>query len=168
MDLLNELRLANVRNGLAYPHHDLCYFQSNFGHRASLGYFRIDAMPLRAVVHLLMNRRIVIVDGTAKDHQMSDALTYGVPTWCAVYNAALMVRPLRPCDWITDHAMAMAFSAAHRPLRHTIQKLAELYAPNGSSPSALIGQDRNVVLECHHGIDHDDRPERLAELMEPP
>lgn len=162
MEILSELRLANVRNGLAYPHHDLCYFQSNHGHRASLGYLRIDAMPLRAVVHLLLGSRIVIIDGTAKSHRISDALRFGVPTWCAAYNHALgFYRP--PCDWISDHAMEVARSPLHRPLRHNIQKLAELYASVRSAPPARIGvgQDYNVVLECHLGIEHDDRPERL-------
>lgn len=136
-------------------------------------------MPLRAIVHLLLGRRIVIVDGTAKARRASDALTYGVPTWCAAYNAALGFRS-PPCGWITDHAMVQARSDVHRQMRHTVIKLAEIYAPNGA-PAALIGwtvhpgmsstpsitfsPDANVILECHRGIDHDDRPEVLRQRM---
>lgn len=151
------LRLANVRNGLAYPHDDLCYFHSQHGHHASFGYFRIDAMPLSAVVHLLRGEQIVIVDAGSKN-RLTDALRFGVPTWCAVFNRAVRLWA-KPAPWFTREMARAAGSSAHRPLVQTIRKLSELY---GAVRPAVAGN--SILLECHVA-DHDDRPETLRALM---
>lgn len=157
---MKPLRLANVSNGLAYPHHDLCHFQSNHGHHASEGYFRLDAMPLRAVVQLLVGGQIVIVDAGVRG-RLTDALRFGVPTWCAVYNRAVMLNPgIRTCPWFTRAMACAAGSADHRPLVHTIRKLARVY---GGGRPAVIG--KNVLLECHGLVGHDDKPEALKDLL---
>lgn len=163
---LGALRLANVRNGLAYPHDDLCCFQSNHGHHAAEGYFRIDAMPLRAVVHLLVGGQVVVVDGGAKGDRLTDALRFGVPTWCAVYNRAVMDGSSIPtCPWFTSAIAEASRMARHRPLVQTIRKLAKLYGELGGHPArpAIVG--KNVLLECHGGIDHDDRPDELISRL---
>ena len=148
------IRLANVRNGLAYPHDGLCYFQSNHGHHAADGYFRIDAMPLDAVRLLLLGGQVVIVDAGRAD-RLTDALRFGVPTWCAVFNRAIQARIHSTCPWFTSDMLHAAWSARQRPLKQTIRKLAEVY---GASRPAVVG--KNILLECHR-CDHDDRPEVL-------
>ena len=154
---MKPLRLANVRNGLAYPHDDLCYFQSQHAHHAGEGYFRIDAMPLTAVRHLLLGGQLVIVDATRHPDRLSDALRFGVPTWCAVFNRAIGQR-VRPCDWWTREMQSVADWTHQRPVVQTIRKLAELYACAYTRP-AVIG--KSILLECHGGVDFDDR---VAEL----
>lgn len=155
------LRLANIRNGLAYPHDDVCHFQSQHGHHAAEGYFRIDAMPMRAVIHLLEGGQIVVVDAGVRN-RLTDALRFGLPTWCGVFNRAIRYRgaDLAPCSWYTDAMHRAAGSTRHRPLVQSIRKLAHLY---GWGRPAVIG--KTVLVECHGGIDHDDRPDVLAKRI---
>jgi hypothetical protein len=97
------LRLANISNGLHFPHDDVCCFQSQHAHRRSLGYFRIDAMPYRAVIHLLRGGVVEIIDATHKSKLLSEALRHGVPTWCIVMNRAMKFdyQNVRVCGWQT-------------------------------------------------------------------
>ena len=155
-----NLVLANIRNGLAYPHDDVCYFQSQFAHHKKLGYFRIDSMPYRAVIHLLCGGEITIVDATAKNKPLTDAQRKGVPTWCLVFNRALRYYDVKVCDWQTVDMVQVAHSRVHKPLVQAIRKLAEIY---GESGPAIIG--KNVHLVCHRGIEFDDKPELLASLV---
>lgn len=145
------LRLANIRNGLVYPHDDVCNFQSQHGHQLKCGYFRIDAMPYSAVIHLLRGGEIEIIDATRRDKPLSDALKFGVTTWCMVFNRALNCRGIRVCYWETREMRNAASSSIHRPLVQTIRKLAALY---GAEWPARIGI--NVHLACHSGATFDD------------
>lgn len=159
------LRLANMMNGLVYyPYLDVCYFQSNYGHHAADGYFRIDAVPFQAVIHLLKGGSITIVDATRKNKPLSDGLRFGVPTWCIVFNRALNFkgsRHIKVCGWQTPEMKGVALSSKHRSLVRTIRKLVKIY---GYKKPAVIGE--NIFVECHQGADFDDKPKRLREIIE--
>lgn len=154
--------LANISNGLVYPHDDVCHFQSNYGHSAKHGYFRIDSMPYRAVIHLLKGGTLEICDATAKRKKLTDGLKYGVPTWCIVFNRAINdkgSRHIKVCDWQTPEMKRVALSAKHKPLVQSIRKLIKIY---GFQYHAIIG--RNVKLICDNNINFDDKPKRIREL----
>jgi hypothetical protein len=155
------IRLANLSNGLAFPHDDICHFQSNWAHHCSLGYFRIDSMPLSAVRHLLTGGSITVVDGS-RHHRLSDALHFGVVTWCMVFNRALrpFIGSKDPiCTWETTAMTHAAMATGHRPLVHTIRKLVKLY---GATGPAVIG--RNVHLICHQ-VDFDDKVSEIRKRL---
>lgn len=155
--------LANISNGLVYEHDDVCHFQSNYGHSAKKGYFRIDSMPYSAVIHLLKGGTITIRDATANNKGLTDGLKYGVPTWCIVFNRAINgkgSRHIKVCDWQTPEMKRAALDAKHRPLVQSIRKLIKLY---GFRYHAIIG--RNVILECERRINFDDKPKRIKELI---
>jgi hypothetical protein len=153
------MRLANISNGLAFPHDDVCYFQSQYGHHCDrCGYFRLDSMPYRAVLHLLHGGTVTIVDGTRRHKPLTDALRYGVPTWCLVFNRAIGRRE-RVCEWQTPEMERVANSDMHDALKSTIRKLSHIFPP---TRSAIIGD--NILLECHQGCIFDDKPRRLAEV----
>jgi len=158
------MRLANMMNGFAFPpYDDICYFQSCYGHHASYGYFRIDAMPIKAVLHLLHGGNVTIVDATRKWKPLSDALKFGVPTWCIVFNRALNFegsRHIKVCDWQTPEMKKVALSKIHKPLVQTIRKLVKVF---GYQKPAIIGD--SVLLECHQGAIFDDKPKRLKEII---
>lgn len=147
------MTLANLSNGIVIEHDDICYFQSNYGHSAKLGYFRHDAMPLKAIAHLLTGGKVRIVDATRRTNRLSDALRFGVPTWCMVFNRAIR-KPARVCEWETLTMQGVANSKLHSAHVQTIRKLAKMY---GSCGPAVIGS--NVELLCVNGVDYDDRPE---------
>jgi hypothetical protein len=153
------MRLANMMNGLAYPPYDnVCYFQSCYGHHAGYGYFRIDSMPYNAVIYLLRGGQLTVIDATRKLKPLSDALKYGVPTWCLVFNRALgkEYRSIKVCDWQTPEMLNVALNSIHKPLVQTIRKLIKIY---GYRNPAIIG--KNVHLECHQEALFDDKPEML-------
>jgi len=158
------MRLANMMNGLAYPSYDdLCYFQSCYGHHASYGYFRIDAMPYKTVLQLLKGGQITIIDATRKKKPLSDALKFGVPTWCIVFNRALDFkgsRHIKVCDWQTPEMKKIALSRCHKPLVQTIRKLVKVF---GYQKPAIIGD--NIHLERHQNAVFDDKPKRLKQLV---
>ncbi len=167
MDVGSTLRLANMRNGLAFPHDAVCYFQSNHGHRMQTGYFRIDAMPYDAVIHLLRSGKVRIVDATRRRKQITDAQRMGIPTWCLVFNRALSdkaARAAKVCPWETPEMRHLAHHTdTHAALIATVRKLARLYGQPRPRP-CIIGE--NVLLECHQGFIADDQPRRLRELIE--
>jgi len=158
------MRIANMMNGLAYPpYNDICYFQSCYGHHASDGYFRIDSMPYNAVLHLLRGGQITIVDATQSQKPLSDALKFGVPTWCIVFNRALDFpgsRGIKVCGWQTPEMKKVALDNHHKPLVQTIRKLVKVF---GYKRPAIIGD--NIHLECHESVIFDDKPERLKQLV---
>lgn len=157
---IEMIRLANISNGLVYPHDDVCYFQSCYGHHMSQGYFRIDSMPLRAVIALLTGDSIAIIDATRRHKKYTDALKYGVPTWCLVFNKAIGLKQVRVCDWATPEMIRLAHSDFHDKTTHTIRKLINAY---GWSRPAVIGD--NVILECYQGAEWDDHPDRIAKKL---
>lgn len=156
------LVLANIRNGLAYPHDDVCCFQSCHAHHLSCGYFRMDAMPYSAVIHLLKGGIIKIVDATQHDKPLSDALKYGVPAWCRVFNRSVggSYNEHHVCGWETREIRIAANKQEQRPLVQTYRKLIQLY---GVTKPAVIGD--NVILECHRNVTFDDKPDLLKELV---
>lgn len=147
------LRLANISNGLAFPHDDVCNFQSQFGHHCSLGYFRIDSMPYSAVIHVLRGGQITVIDATGKDKPLSDALRYGVPTWCIVMNRAMRLdyENIRVCEWQTKEMVRAA--KEHRPYVKTIRKLINIFG-NPENPVLINDQ---ILLECHRMFEFDDK-----------
>ncbi len=161
----SRLVLANVSNGLAFPHDDICYFQSNHAHQLSSGYFARDAMPLSAVVHLLRGGELEIVDATRSSKRLTDAQRLGVATWCLVFNRAVApilpgARSVRVCPWQTREMARLAMSQIHRPTAHTIRKLGRIF---GAVRPAVIGE--NVLLTCHSGAVWDDQPLRLQAVL---
>ena len=158
------MRLANMMNGLAYPPYDeVCYFQSQHGHHPSMGYFRIDAMPFKAIIHLLQGGEVTIVDATRRNKQLSDAMKFGLPTWCIAFNRALNFSHsghIEVCPWQTPHIKSVAWSNHHRKTRRTIRKLVKVF---GYQRPAIIGE--NVKIECHQQAIFDDKPKRLKEII---
>lgn len=152
------MRLANIRAGLAYPHDGVCAFLSTHAHSYKMGYFRIDAMPYDAVLHLLKGGNVEIIDGTQHDKPLSDALKYGVTTWALVFNRALRYSG-QVAPWETPEMRRAARAKRHKPLVQMIRKLADLV---GRHP-IIIGQ--NLHLTCHRQIAHDDRVDILRGLM---
>jgi hypothetical protein len=151
------MRLANATNGLCFPPFDaVCMFQSQHGHHMRSGYFRWDAMPWDAVVHLLQGGQVTIVDATRRHKSMTDAQKFGVATWCLVFNRAIRDRETLVCTWQTPEMRRVALSELHEPYMRSIRKLANLL---GSHRPAIIGQ--TVILECHQAFDADDKPKRL-------
>ena len=148
------VRLANIRNGLAFPHDGVCYFQSNHGHHAKGGYFRIDAMPYTVIIQLLKGEEIEIIDGTSKYKLLTDAQKFGIITWCIVFNRALNFRGsrhIRVASWQTKEIKDVALSNIHKPLVQSIRKLIKLY---GYKEPAIVGN--NIFLTCHK-VEFDDK-----------
>lgn len=159
---MTAFRLANASNGLAFPPwDDICMFQSQHAHHClRCGYFRMDAMPWRATLHLLRGGSLCVVDATRRRKPLTDALRYGLPTWCLVFNRALGQRRTVVCDWQTRAMVEAANSERHKPVAHGIRKLARAFGLGDSPVLARIGV--NVFLECHQAFDADDKPRRLA------
>lgn len=158
------MRIANMTNGLAFlPFDEISYFQSCYAHHAKLGYFRIDAMPLKAVVNLLKGETITIIDACRKHKELSDALKFGVPAWCIVFNRALNFkgsRDIKVCEWQTPEMKQVALSQIHKPLVQTIRKLIKIY--DYKYPAII---SNNVILECHTGFIADDKPSKIKDLI---
>lgn len=152
--------LANISNGLAFPHDGTCYFQSNHGHNCKMGYFRIDAMPLDAIIHLMKGGEITVVDATRHGKLYTDAQKFGVATWALIYNRAIRKKADKVCAWQTKEMEAVASNGVHEKLIETIRKLARYYDP---VKPAIIGD--NIKLVCHHGFIADDNVKRLKEMI---
>jgi hypothetical protein len=125
-----------------------------------MGYFRIDAMPYRAVIHLITGGNLTIVDATRRHKLLTDALKFGIPTWCLVFNRAIRERDVKTCDWETPEMRKVANLDIHKPLVQSIRKIVRYY--NGSKP-AIIGE--NISLECYQGFIGDDKPHRIKTLI---
>ena len=154
------MKLANFSNGITYPHDNICYFQSMYGHHAKLGYFRLDSMPMVATIELLVGKELTIVDATQHNKQLTDALKFGIPTWCLVFNRAIGLRKIPVCDWATKDMIEVAHSPIHNKTVSTIRKLVKIY---GFVKPAVIGE--NVFLNCYSNIDWDDKPEELKRKL---
>jgi len=152
---------ANIRNGLVYPHDEVCCFLSTYGHHRRDGYFRIDAMPYSAIIQLLTGHQIGIIDSTQRDKPLSDGLRFGVPTWCLVFNRAIKWHNVKVCPWETDSMRWASGRRRFRPVVQTIRKLAIIY---GVAGPAVIG--KNVILKCHRKVNFDDKPEILRRIIE--
>lgn len=158
------LRLGNLRNGVCFPHDDICYFQSCHGHHKEDGYFRIDAMPYSAILHLLLGGSIEIVDATKGAKNLTDAQSRGVPTFCIVFNRALGLgyKP-QVCTWQTEDMIHASKHKEHKKLVQTIRKLVLLY---GYREPAIIGD--NVFLTCHNGFSANDKSSILRNMAKIP
>ena len=152
-----KLILANISNGLLFPHDGVCFFSSTHGHHMKLGYFRIDAMPWDAVIHLMKGGEITIVDATRKNKPMTDALRYRVPTWAMVYNRAIRKKSEKVCDWQTREMIRVASSNKHKRLLRSYRKLAKYFKP---AQPAVIGQ--NIKVICHRNFQLDDQIEEIG------
>ena len=153
------LVLANISNGLAFRHDNVCCFQSNHGHNAKMGYFRMDAMPYSVVIWLLRGGRIEIVDATSGKKPLTDALKFGLPAWCLVFNRALRL-DARVCEWQTREMTTASRLDVHKPLVQTIRKLEKLY---GNKGPCVIG--KNIGTRIVKNFPCDDSPSKLKELV---
>jgi hypothetical protein len=154
------MRLANFSNGIAFKHDDICYFQSNHAHRISTGYFAHNAMSLKNIIYLLNGGNITIIDATRRHKRLTDALKFGVPTFCLVFNRAIYERKAQVCEWQTNEMLKISHSQIHKPLVQTIRKLMKIY---DKSEPLIIGE--NVKLICHQGFIADDKPKRLKKMV---
>lgn len=155
------MRIANATNGLRYePYDEVSMFLSTHGHNYKMGYFRIDAMPYKAVIHLLKGGHITMVDATPSDKQLPDAFKFGMTTWALVFNRALRSR-VRFAPWVTREMVRCANSKTHYKL---IQRIRRLMAICGSVKPLIYGD--NVFFEVHRQVDFDDKPELLGMLLE--
>lgn len=93
-----NLRLANMINGLVFPHDHVCYFQSQYGHHRSLGYFKSDSVPHEVALRFFLGDTITIVDATSHNKPYTDTQKFGVVTWCMVMNRAMN----QWVDWVAD------------------------------------------------------------------
>lgn len=155
-----RLRLANISNGLVYAHDDVCFFQSQHGHHRDCGYFRMDAMPHSATIHLLTGGLVEIIDATHRNKPLTDALRFGVPTWCLVFNRALGWENIVVCDWQTPDMVSASAATMHSAVRHVIRRLADYY---GAQRPCVINE--NVFLTCHRNVRYDDKPDRIRERL---
>jgi len=166
--MLKNLVLANISNGLVYPHDGVCYFQSNHAHNYSFGYFDDNAIGLDYIIHLLEGGELTLVDGTQKINKMPDAFKFGVPTWCCVFNRACWRagntvescwQDFRVCEWQTPEMIKAASGSRHRKLVNTIRKLSKIY---GSNPIAI---SNNIFLRWYGSIDYDDKPDKIRDII---
>ena len=137
------LRLSNICNGLPYPHDMVCNFMSTHGHHKKDGYFRMDAMPYDAVICLLRGGAVTIIDATQHNKPLTDALKYGVPTWCLMFNRALRCK-IPVCPWMTQDMVDVANGPLHRPLVQRVRRLEQIF---GNAGPIEIG--KQVMLECY-------------------
>ena len=183
------MNLYNASSGLPLggKNAEVCFFQSCHAHNLKCGYFADNAMPWNAVIELLKGGILNIVDGSRNKSgyvmgnrrcgKLSDALTYGVPTWMMVFNQAIQKIPARRtcadylwdefewynpldikvCEWQTRHMIRATFK--HDKLRHQIRRLAKVYGRKGP---AIVG--RNVMLTTHRAT-WDDKPEEMKRRM---
>lgn len=147
-----------MSNGLVYPHDITVYFQSQYGHHMKLGYFNRDAMPIDAIIHLLKGGEICIIDAS-QHYRLTDALKYGVPTWCAVFNRAARIQST-PCGWFTREMYRASGDKLQKPTVQTIRKLINLY---GFTSPAVIGS--SIHLVCHLGVTFDDKVNEIKGLL---
>jgi hypothetical protein len=112
------------------------------------------------LVKLLSGNKIIIIDATRTHKSLTDALKFGVPTFCIVFNRAIRQREIQVCPWETREMRKVAFSKIHKPLVQTIRKLVNIYG----FASPLVINDQ-ISLECHQGFIADDKPKRLQKLI---
>lgn len=154
------MRIANATNGLAYPPYDgVSMFLSTHGHNCKMGYFRMDAMPYMAIIHLLKGGDIQFVDATPSNKELPDAVRFGLTTWCLVFNRAIRM-PIEPSDWVTRAMVRNANSQVHKKHIQRIRRLMEVF---GVTKPAIIGD--NILLEIHRKVTFDDKPRELKLLL---
>jgi len=145
---------ANISNGLAFPHDNVCMFKSTHGHNYKMGYFRIDAMPYSAVIELLKGNQIKIIDATHHSKPLTDGLKYGLTTWTLVFNRALGY-DIKVAPWQTKEMRKVSRRNGDvKKLVRTIRGLNKLF---GNKGPAIIGD--NIYIECHQNFKYDDKME---------
>jgi len=149
-------RFANISNGLAYPHDDVCNFMSTHGHNCKMGYFRLDSMPWGAVIELINNRPITIVDASPHGKEITDGLRYGLTSWLLMYNRALGYR-VQVAPWQTREMYLASGLKKWHPLRARIRRLVKIYHV---APRPVVIGDL-VHLDCHSHFAFDDKPEMI-------
>ncbi len=157
--------LGNISNGLVYPHHQPCWFQSNHAHNYQTGYFAKDSMPWTAVINMFVNPEdtYTIVDATRRHKKITDAQKFGVPTWLIMFNGALGLNPngKKVCPWETPEMKKAGASSVHHELRQQIRRVQRYYPPRGTP--LILGE--NFFLECHQNAVWDDKPDRIKEAL---
>ena len=156
------LRVANATNGLAFPPYDcVSMFLSTHGHNYSMGYFRIDAMPYRAIIELLGGGEIKVVDATQHDKPLPDALKFGVTTFALVFNRAVGEYKLVVAPWQTREMRRAALSGAHKKLVQRIRRLVKVFGHSGP-----VEMGKQVQWEVHRNFPWDDKPEKIMEVKQ--
>lgn len=155
-----NLRLANMINGLVFPHDHVCYFQSQYGHHRSLGYFKSDSVPHEVALRFFLGDTITIVDATSHNKPYTDTQKFGVVTWCMVMNRAMNQWVDWVADWQTRDMVSAARSQIHKPYVQTLRKLIRIF---GSKHPAIIGE--TVFIECHRNFKADDKPEVISKMV---
>ena len=157
---MKKLVLANARNGLVYPHDDVCLFKSSWYHGVNRIYYRDYSMPLGAIVHLFKGGDIEIVDATVNRDHMSDGLKYGVVAWCVLYNRMLLKCNTKTCAWEDNNMVKEADK--HKAYCEVLSRIAKLYS---NKKPAVIG--KNITLTCHFikGENFDDSDFLLKKLV---
>jgi hypothetical protein len=176
------MTLANARNGIPMaPDADgVSMFLSTHAHRPP--YFRIDAMPYHAVVHLLRGGVVRIVDGSARKG-IPDSLLTGVGTWAMVFGRAIGQPSIVP--WMTTAMKRACWTRAHRPTVQAILRLTTIYGSpdwplrvhlrgpatrwfNGTRVQRISQHDRvmgpAIICEAQPAP-WDDRPQKMRDLI---
>lgn len=167
--------LANISNGLCFPHDDVCRFQSNHGHNWKIGYFDVDAMPWSAVIRLLRGESIRVIDATGKKKPLTDGLKYGLTTWAMAFNRGLGRTNTFIAPWSTrEMALAAYQSEPARKVAHGVRRLSRIY---GHSPHLMLvmpigGLVYNgwptIFVDCVSNFMYDDKPEKIREFAHNP
>lgn len=164
--MIKRWRLANLSNGIVFPHDMVCWFQSNHAHNRSTGYFDQAAMPWPAVVNMFARPedQYLILDATRRHKPLTDAQKVGVPTWCLTFNHALGLPYEQVCVWETREMREAAADPIHHDLRQQIRRLSRYFEPR--KQGLVLGRD--VFVECYQNAEWDDKPKRIRErLLEP-
>lgn len=154
--------LANISNGLAFPHEGTCWFQSNHGHQHKIGYFSKDAMPWDATIELLNGGHVQIIDATRTSKLLTDAQKFGVPTWMLIFNRAIRLANVKVCEWETKEMRDLAASGVHYDLVQQIRRLAKYFPPR----TVPLVMGRDISLVCYQNAEWDDKPDRLKRKIE--
>lgn len=155
-------RYANITNGLCFPpYHDVCHFMSSHGHSFKIGYLRLDSMPYSAVIHLLKGHTIQIVDATQHAKPLTDALKYGLITWCLIFNRAIGFKNLVVAKWETPEMRKAAhYSDVANKIKQRIRRLESVF---GNKGPVIIG--KNVLIKCHRNFKYDDKPTEMRRII---
>jgi len=151
---VDTLLVANGTNGLYFePYDDVSMFQSQFGHSKKKGYFRIDSLSYRSVIHLLKGGKIEIIDGTRKRKGLPDSFKFGVTTFALVLNRALGYGKLEVAPWQTRDMVEVAWSQKHKPLVNRIRRMIRIF---GKCEPIKLG--KQIELTVYNSFYLDDRP----------
>lgn len=130
----DTLYVLNARNGLAFastfPTEHISMFLSSHAHHAG-SYFRCDAMPYAATIHLLNGGTVCVLD--ASTHKaFPDSLVTGLGSWVIAFNRAIGI----PCDpYHATSAMRRFawYSDDARRVVRSVRKLMTVYRNRGAA-----------------------------------